>query len=136
MHLRIFENIHYSTNIPSKDIHDYELLDCFATFARLKNWIERKYNINITKSTFSNVLMRDVYGDYSIELGNEKYDLAIRQAGDFMLYFSSQETGEIRKLVKARDIWDQFIEGNYKTAEPGIIFLEYYEQIFTIQLCW
>jgi ribonucleoside-diphosphate reductase alpha chain len=25
-------------------------------------------------------------------------------------------------MVKARDIWDQFIEGNYKTAEPGIIF--------------
>ena len=28
----------------------------------------------------------------------------------------------MRELVKARDIWDQFIEGNYKTAEPGIIF--------------
>ena len=25
-------------------------------------------------------------------------------------------------MVKARDIWDQFIEGNYKTAEPGLIF--------------
>jgi ribonucleoside-diphosphate reductase alpha chain len=25
-------------------------------------------------------------------------------------------------MVKAREIWDQFVEGNYKTAEPGIIF--------------
>ncbi len=117
-----FKNTHYSVTIPSKDIQDYELVDSFATFARLKNWIERKHNINITKSTFSDTFNRDVFGDYSIELSNEKYDLAIRQAGDFMLYFSSQETGEIRKLVKVRDIWDQFIEGNYKTAEPGLIF--------------
>ena len=117
-----FDKIHYSTNIPSKDINDYELLDSFATFARLKTWLERKYNINITKSAFSDILNRDVFGDYSIELNNENFDLAIRQSGDFMLYFSSNETGEIRKLIKARDIWDQFVEGNYKTAEPGLIF--------------
>ena len=67
-------------------------------------------------------MKRDVYGDISIELNNEEFDLAIRQAGDFMLYFSSEQTGEIRRMVKARDIWDQFIEGNYKTAEPGLIF--------------
>ena len=117
-----FDKIHYSTNIPSKDINDYELLDSFATFARLKTWLERKYNINITKSAFSDILNRDVFGDYSIELNNENFDLAIRQSGDFMLYFSSNETGEIRKLIQARDIWDQFVEGNYKTAEPGLIF--------------
>ena len=39
-----------------------------------------------------------------------------------MLYFNSEETGEIKKLVKAREIWDEFVEGNYKTAEPGLIF--------------
>ena len=117
-----FENIHYSTNIPSKNVDDYELLDSFATFARLKTWMERKYNINITKSNFTDEMQRDVFGDFSIELDNENYDLAIRQSGDFLLYFSSNETGEIKKLVKARDIWDQFVEGNYKTAEPGLIF--------------
>ena len=46
-----FENNHYSINIPSKDIQDYELIDSFATFARLKNWIERKHNINIKAAT-------------------------------------------------------------------------------------
>ncbi len=116
------DNIHYSINIPSKDISNYALMDSFSTFARMKNWLEQKYSVSITKSKFSDKMNRDVYGDISIELNNEEYDLAIRQAGDFMLYFSSEQTGEIRRMVKARDIWDQFIEGNYKTAEPGLIF--------------
>ena len=116
------DNVHYSINIPSKNISNYELMDTFTTFARMKNWLEQKYNVSITKTKFNDKLKRDVYGDISIELNNEEFDLAIRQAGDFMLYFSSEQTGEIRRMVKARDIWDQFIEGNYKTAEPGLIF--------------
>ena len=116
------DNIHYSINIPSKDINNYELIESFSTFARVKNWLERKYNINVTKSGFNDKMKRDVYGDYSIEINNMDYDLSLRQAGDFMLYFSSEQTGEIRRMVKARDIWDQFIEGNYQTAEPGLIF--------------
>ena len=116
------DNVHYSINIPAKEISDYELKESFATFAQMKNWLERKYNVSITKSKFNNVNNRDVFGDISLELDNEDFDIAIRQSGDFMLYFSSEQTGEIRRMVKARDIWDQFIEGNYKTAEPGIIF--------------
>ena len=116
------DNVHYSINIPSKDISNYELMNTFTTFARMKNWLEQRYNVSITKTKFNDKLKRDVYGDISIELNNEEFDLAIRQAGDFMLYFSSEQTGEIRRMVKARDIWDQFIEGNYKTAEPGLIF--------------
>jgi len=116
------DNIHYSISIPSKDITDYELVESFSTFARLKNWLEQKYNITITKSKFIDKMKRDVYGDYVIELENEDFDFSLRQSGDFMLYFSSPQTGEIRRMLKARDIWDQFIEGNYKTAEPGIIF--------------
>ncbi|MBC8256700.1 MAG: adenosylcobalamin-dependent ribonucleoside-diphosphate reductase [Candidatus Marinimicrobia bacterium] len=116
------DNVHYSINIPSKDISNYVLMDSFSTFAKMKNWLEQKYNVSITKSKFNDKMNRDVYGDISFELNNEEYDLAIRQAGDFMLYFSSEQTGEIRRMVKAREIWDQFIEGNYKTAEPGLIF--------------
>ena len=40
----------------------------------------------------------------------------------FLLYFNSPATNEVRELVKSRTIWDQFVEGNYKTAEPGLIF--------------
>ena len=70
----------------------------------------------------NNVQLRDVYGDLNIKLNSEDYDLAIKQAGDFLLYFDSPQTNEVRELIKARDLWDQFIEGNYKTAEPGLIF--------------
>jgi len=119
-----YKNIHYSTTIPSKDINDYELVKNFATFSKMKNWIETNYDKSLTKTKFEDVNKRDVFGDYVIELNNTKFDhdLAIKQSGDFLLYFSSKPTGEIRKLVKARNIWDQFVEGNYKTAEPGIIF--------------
>ena len=116
------ESRHYSINIPSKNISDYELIKSFSTFARMKNWLEEKYNVSVTKSSFSDKMKRDVYGDYFINIDNQNFDLALRQSGDFMLYFSSEQTGEIRKMVKAREIWDQFIEGNYKTAEPGLIF--------------
>ena len=115
-------NVHYSINIPSKEISDYELKESFTSFAQMKNWLERKHNVSVAKSKFDNVKNRDVFGDISLEFDNEDYDIAIRQSGDFMLYFSSEQTGEIKRMVKARDIWDQFIEGNYKTAEPGIIF--------------
>ena len=116
------DNIHYSINIPSKIINDYELINSFSTFAKMKNWLEQKYNVSLTKSNFNDKMKRDVYGDYVIEIDGENFDFCLRQSGDFMLYFSSEQTGEIRRMVKARDIWDQFIEGNYKTAEPGLIF--------------
>jgi len=52
----------------------------------------------------------------------KNHDLSIKQAGDFLLYFNSPATNEVRELIKSRTIWDQFVEGNYKTAEPGLIF--------------
>ena len=80
----------------------------------------KNYSINFSKKDFDKIEKRDSFGDYVIKKGNKTF--ALRQAGDFVLYFNSEETGEIKELIKARDIWDQFIEGNYKTAEPGIIF--------------
>ena len=43
---------------------------------------------------------RDVFGDYNLKTSEKS--LAIRQAGDFMLYFASSDCGEIRDLVPAR----------------------------------
>ncbi len=63
--------------------------------------------------------MGDVFGDVVLPLESEPYDLAIRYSGDYMLYFASEPTGEIRKLIKAREIWDAFVEGNYKKIIPG-----------------
>ena len=116
------EDIHYSEGIPSKDPSDYDLLQTFETFTELNNWLFQKYGVTCKESHLLDHGHRDVYGDYVLQLKDSSFDLAIRQAGDFLLYFSSEPTGEIRNLVKARDIWDQFIEGNYRTAEPGLIF--------------
>ena len=116
------DKIHYSIGIPSKNPEDYELFETFSSFSKMKNWVEKKYNITIDKKIFFDQNSRDIFGDYVCKINKSNFDLAIRQSGDFLLYFDSSCTNEVRKLIKARDIWDQFIEGNYKTAEPGIIF--------------
>ena len=116
------EGTHYSSGIPSKQSHDYELEKTFNTFAKMKNWIKKNYCCEIDNKKFTDITNRDIYGDYVISLNNKDFDLAIKQSGDFILYFDSPFTNEVKKMIKARDIWDQFVEGNYKTAEPGLIF--------------
>ena len=116
------DTLHYSYGIPSKDLSDYDLLSSFNNLSDLDQWLSKEYGENISKDDMKNAQLRDIYGDFNIRINSEDYDLAIKQAGDFLLYFDSPQTNEVRELIKARDIWDQFIEGNYKTAEPGIIF--------------
>ena len=116
------EMIHYSYGIPSKNLDDYELLNEFDALSNLDQWLSKEYGENLSQDDMSNSQLRDVFGDYTIRINSEDYDLAIKQAGDFLLYFDSPQTNEVRELIKARELWDQFIEGNYKTAEPGLIF--------------
>ena len=113
---------HYSIAIPSKDPQDYEEHGTFNSFKDLKDGISKDFGADIVDTNFSDISKRDISCDYVISLEDKDYDLAIRQAGDFMLYFSSSQTNEIRESIKASTIWDQFVEGNYKTAEPGLIF--------------
>ncbi len=116
------KDIHYSYGMPTKNIDNYELIGVFDNISELNRFLQEQYGKDITKDDLEDVDRRDVYGDYVIELDDEDYDLAVKYAGDYLLYFSSEQTGEIRKLVKARDIWDEFVESNYKTAEPGLMF--------------
>ncbi len=111
---------HFSVKMPSKKIDNYELLKSFSSFSEMKKWIKLNYEQNISKKLVHDLKCRNKFGDYVVKCGDA--ELSIRQAGDFMLYFNSPETGDIKELVKARTIWDEFVEGNYKTAEPGIIF--------------
>ena len=111
---------HFSVKMPSKKIDDYELVKTFESFAAMKKWIKAEHNKNISKKLVEDVQCRNKFGDYKVVC--DDYELAIKQAGDFMLYFNNDDTGEIKQLVKARSIWDEFVEGNYKTAEPGLIF--------------
>ena len=116
------EVIHYSTCIPAKNLDEYELLANFDSLSKMDGWLSKEYGSNISEETMNDIKKRDVFGDYIIPVKNEDYDLALKQAGDFLLYFDSPQTNEVKELVKSREIWDQFIEGNYTTAEPGIIF--------------
>jgi len=116
------EVIHYSTCIPAKNLNEYDLLGNFESLSAMDSWLSKEYGSNVSDETMNDVNNRDVFGDYIIPLENEDYDLALKQAGDFLLYFDSPQTNEVKELVKSREIWDQFIEGNYTTAEPGIIF--------------
>ncbi|GAB4169290.1 MAG: hypothetical protein Kow00108_02890 [Calditrichia bacterium] len=116
------EQLNYSYGIPSKNIDDYELLEVCDDITALNNYLYSDYKILLSENDLNDAGKRDVFGDYVIQLENVNYDLAIRYAGDFLLYFASKPSNEIKRLVKAREIWDAFIEGNYKTAEPGLIF--------------
>lgn len=116
------DGYHYAYNIPAKDIDDYELWQTFDNLSALNDFLYKNYELMLTANDLKEAGNRDVFGDVVLPLVSEPYDLAIRYSGDFMLYFASKPTKEIRRLIKARDIWDAFIEGNYKTAEPGLIF--------------
>ncbi|MCS7081915.1 MAG: adenosylcobalamin-dependent ribonucleoside-diphosphate reductase [Bacteroidetes bacterium] len=114
--------LHYASGIPSKDIRAYELWRVFEDLEALNRFLSQEGLPKLDEALLRDPSQRDVFGDYVIELPERAYDLAIRYGGDFLLYFGSEPTGEIRRLVKARDIWDAFVEGNYRTAEPGLIF--------------
>jgi len=112
---------HYSYGIPAKDIGAYEFAGDFNGFETLNRWVEKQGGTSLHSEDLAAGDQRDVFGDYIVDLPNQRYDLAVRYAGDFLLYYSSEQTGDLRQLVKAREIWDAFVEGNYHTAEPGLI---------------
>ncbi|MBN2780999.1 MAG: adenosylcobalamin-dependent ribonucleoside-diphosphate reductase [Candidatus Marinimicrobia bacterium] len=112
----------YSLGIPSKNIEDYELLETFRDAGKMNEWLEDQFGRSIREEDLKDKQKRDVYGDYLLDAGKDDWELAIKYAGDFLLYFASKPSGEIRNLVKARDIWNLFVESNYHSAEPGLIF--------------
>tara|TARA_Y100000310_G_scaffold336148_1_gene419964 strand:+ start:353 stop:3022 length:2670 start_codon:yes stop_codon:yes gene_type:complete len=114
------EDVHYAYEIPSKNIEDYELLGTFDTIDSLNAFFEQ-FDASVTEEILSDKNNRDNFGDYLINLEKEDFDLAVKKSGDFMLYFKSKNVGEIKELVKGRDLWDPFVAGNYQTAEPGLI---------------
>ena len=128
------EGLHYSQGIPSKDISVDKLIKVFSSFAELQQYVEDQFGVELDKNDVMNPKQRDVHGDYFIstsldsleDLGSSSTDVTrryfIRRAGDFMLYFAMSQTGEIRRLVNALDLWNEFIASNYRTAEPGMVF--------------
>lgn len=115
------EHLHYSYGIPSRNLDEYELIEVFEDLNALNNFLYSQHKILLSENDLNDPYKRDIYGDYVVQIEGD-YDLAIHYSGDFLMYFASEPSGEIKKLVKAREIWDAFVEGNYKTAEPGLIF--------------
>src|SRR3989344_1339062 len=112
-------HIHYSYGIPARDLENYELIEKFDTLPELNNFLIACKK-EVSEEDLKNEKLRNVFGDFIINL--EDKDLAVHYSGDFLLYFNSDQTKEMKRLIKARDLWDKFIASNYKTAEPGIIF--------------
>ena len=46
--------------------------------------------MSIDKEQMLDEKSRDVFGDYICKLKKTDFDLAVRQSGDFLLYFDSQ----------------------------------------------
>ncbi len=111
--------IHYSYGIPSKELSNYELIEKFDSVPELNNFLIT-YKKELTEEMLKDEKLRNIFGDFILSL--PEHDLAVHYSGDFLLYFNSDQTKEIKKLVKSREIWDKFVASNYKTAEPGLIF--------------
>ena len=112
---------HYSYGIPSKNPDDYELEAVFESVEDLNRYLRERYGVEVSEGDLKDPQKRDVYGDYVIEI-DAPYDLAVHYSGDFLLYYGSPNVGSIKKLVKAREIWNAFVESNWRSAEPGLIF--------------
>ncbi|MBI3052351.1 hypothetical protein HYY74_07930 [Candidatus Woesearchaeota archaeon] len=113
---------HYSFGIPSKPIGKYRLFRAFGSVEELNSFLAEEGAGMLSAGDLCDNSRRDMFGDIVIPRPGSEHDLAVRYAGDFLLYFNSRETGEIKRMVKARKLWNMFIDGNYRTAEPGLIF--------------
>ncbi|MBN2454867.1 adenosylcobalamin-dependent ribonucleoside-diphosphate reductase [Candidatus Woesearchaeota archaeon] len=113
-------SINFSYGIPSKPIDRYKMLGAFSTISQLNAFLAEQGARTVSEAELDDNSKRDMFADLIISTLEK--DFAIKRSGDFVLYFNSPQTGEIKKLIKARDLWNKFVAGNYKTAEPGLVF--------------
>jgi ribonucleoside-diphosphate reductase alpha chain len=61
------------------------------------------------------------FGNFNISVAvTDEFMEVLRKAGNFTLQFN----GEVRKTVKAREIWDKIVEMAWLNGEPGIFFID------------
>lgn len=84
-------------------------IDC--THPDLEKFITVKSDLN--KVTSANISVRVT----------DRFMVAVKNDEDWELYYKRDETGEeIKKTVKARDIFDLLCRNNWDYAEPGILY--------------
>jgi ribonucleoside-diphosphate reductase alpha chain len=61
------------------------------------------------------------FSNFNLSIGiTDAFIDALKANEDFPLVFK----GEVRKTVKAKEIWDAIVEGAYSNGEPGVVFLD------------
>lgn len=84
-------------------------IDC--THPDLEKFVTVKSDLN--KVTSANISVRVT----------DRFMVAVKNDEDWELYYKRNETGEeIKKTVKARDIFDLLCRNNWDYAEPGILY--------------
>ncbi|WP_058303593.1 adenosylcobalamin-dependent ribonucleoside-diphosphate reductase [Gorillibacterium timonense] len=64
-----------------------------------------------------------VFPDTSVEDYNATWD------GDLDKWRKAGKPVKVYRTVKAREVWHTIIESAWKSAEPGVVFMEYYNQM-------
>ena len=83
----------------------------------IEDFIEIKHN-NVDKVKHANI---------SIKITDEFMN-AVVEDKDFTLYFKTKHE-EIKRIVKAKDLWNKIITSAHNSAEPGILFWTKAEQM-------
>ena len=83
---------HYSFGMPSKPINKYRFIEKFNTLKEMNEYINKNYKNTqaISEEIISDSSKRDIFGDYIVKA--EGKELALRQSGDYMLYYYSMPT--------------------------------------------
>lgn len=104
-----------------------DLLD----FITVKQTMNQITNANLSVCV-SNDFMKAVKEDLDWELVfpdtlDPEYDRVWN--GDLTAWKKTGKAVKVYKTVKAREIWHTIIESAWKSAEPGVVFMEYYNQM-------
>lgn len=104
-----------------------DLLD----FITVKQTMNQITNANLSVCV-SNGFMKAVKEDLDWDLvfpdtSDSEYDAVWN--GDLDEWKAKGKAVKVYKTVKARDVWHTIIESAWKSAEPGVVFMEYYNQM-------
>ena len=116
------DEYNYAYGMSQKDVSSYELVGTYDTVELANVDISKLGFDNVSNELLDDIEQRDYFGEVVLESEHLDFDLVAKYSGDYLLYYHGKNCGHIKKLVKARDVWNNFVEGNYQTAEPGLIF--------------
>jgi ribonucleoside-diphosphate reductase alpha chain len=60
------------------------------------------------------------YANVSVKITDE-FMRAVEKDEDFLLHFKNEKV-EMNRVVKARDVWKQLVQGAWESDEPGVLF--------------